>query len=165
MKGRLMKVCLMACFMVFAGTAAAQEKAPEIIRASDVNRILEIAKGFGNVELEQDKQGDPKISGMAQGKKFVILFYGCDQGKGCKSISFYAGWKTDNQEVALSDINQWNSDKRFGRMYLDESSDPILQMDVEMENGMTRENLEEVFRDWASVINSASKSLSESLSK
>jgi len=162
MKERLMKACLMACFMFFcAGTATAQGKAPEIIRASDVNRILEIAKGFGNVELGKDDSGDPMISGRAQGKKFAILFYGCEQDKKCKNIAFVTAWEVKEGKVTLSDVNKWNSGKRFGRMYLDDSSDPILQMDVEIEEGMTRKNLEEVFRDWILIMEAASKILSE----
>jgi hypothetical protein len=48
-------------------------------------------------------------------------------------------------------MQHWNADKRFASAYLDDESDPFLQMDVNTEGGITRENFESTFDLWQSL--------------
>jgi len=41
---------------------------------------------------------------------------------------------------------------RFGRAYLDDEMNPILEMDVDLELGATTEPLESVIGTWAAVV-------------
>lgn len=61
----------------------------------------------------------------------VVLF-----NKG-KDIQLYAGFKA--KRVTLSRINEWNKSKRFGRAYLDNDNDPVIEADLDFEGGVTAE--------------------------
>ncbi len=49
-------------------------------------------------------------------------------------------------------INNWNRTKRFGKAYLDNDGDPILVMTVNLDYGVTRDNLEDDFNWWTIAI-------------
>ena len=89
------------------------------------------------------------ISGRIQGVSYRVFFYGCTENRDCRNIQFYAGWDTEG--ITADRLNQWNRDKRFGSAYLDAENDPILEMDVKIDYGVTRKNLEDTF-DWWRVI-------------
>lgn len=40
---------------------------PDLIRASDVDEIVNVAKGFGSATRTTTKSGDPKIEGRLEG--------------------------------------------------------------------------------------------------
>jgi hypothetical protein len=54
-----------------------------------------------------------------------------------KDIQLYAGFKA--KRITLSRINEWNKTKRFGRAYLDNSNDPVIEADLDFEGGVTAE--------------------------
>jgi hypothetical protein len=139
------QLCLLA-LCSFVGMASAQT-----IDATDPDEILNIAKGFGSAELEKSKSGDPHIRGRISGTIYGVVFYGCRNHERCRSIQLYSSWEMSDKP-GLERINEWNKKKRFGKAYLDEVDDPFLEMDVEMEFGMTRRNLEECFRNWELVL-------------
>lgn len=138
---------LLALLCSFAGIVSAQN-----VDATKPDEILSIAKGFGSAELDKDSSGDPKITGRISGTRYGILFYGCRSGSRCRSIQFYASWDI-SKRIPLERINKWNNDKRYGKAYLDSDNDPVIEISVELEYGMSRRNLEECFRDWELVLN------------
>ncbi|WP_341502328.1 YbjN domain-containing protein [Gallaecimonas sp. GXIMD4217] len=117
-----------------------------MITAKDPQAILNIAKGYGSAVLEKDSAGDPKIRGRIEGIGYSIFFYGCKDGKSCDDIQFNAGWS--GTEVTLSDVNRWNSQKKFGKAFIDSEGDPILQMAVNIDHGVSEMNLEDTFNWW-----------------
>ena len=106
--------------------------------------IAELMKTFGyRAELTTDDQGDPKIKSSAGGANFSVYFYGCTNGKDCTSIQFSAGFDlTDG--TTLEVVNDWNTAKRYGKVYLDSENDPYIEMDINLEFGGVGE---ETFRD------------------
>jgi hypothetical protein len=125
-----------------SGVAHAQSQV-----SADPGVVLEIAKGYGSASLGKDNDGDPKVTGTMEGVKYTILFYGCNAGRNCKSITFVAYWKNFST-LTLEKVNRYNRDRRFGRAYIDKDGDLTLDMDVELEYRMSRRNLEEAFADW-----------------
>jgi len=125
--------------------------ADEIVSAKEPEAILNVAKGFGSASLDRDSDGDPMIIGRVEGTKYVIFFYGgnnVNQGK--EDIKFYAYW--NKKGVPLSEINNWNSNKRFGKASIDKDGDTVLTMDVNLKYGVTAKNLEDTFLWWKAVI-------------
>jgi hypothetical protein len=145
------KNLLWSGFAVLALTGASSTWAANssLVYASRPADILNIAKGFGSAALEKDSFGDPKITGRINGTKYTILFYECENGKDCKALQFVSGW---NKKKSLSEVNQFNAKKRFGRAYLDSDGDVMLEFDVELAHGVTQGNLEEVFSDWSQAL-------------
>jgi len=83
--------------------------AAEIISAENPEAILNIAKGFGSAKLEKDPGGDPLITGRIEATKYLIAFYGCENGKKCDDIQFNTSWS--GKKVSMNDINNWNRKK------------------------------------------------------
>lgn len=135
-----------ALALLAGGTAAADDG--RIITAANPEDIVEIARGFGSAELSKDSQGDPKIIGRIDGTRYFILFYGCDQGRDCDDIQFRTAWSA--KSITLEAINKWNYNKRFAKAYLDKDNDPVLEMPVNIDFGVTRRNIEDTF-DWWSI--------------
>lgn len=91
------------------------------------------AAGY-SAKLEKDSTGDPMIRSAVNGHPFRIVFYGCKSNKDCATITFAAGFDKKSA-TGLESINEWNRKNRFGRAYLDAEGDPILGMDVDLDDG------------------------------
>lgn len=142
-----MKTVLMTLFcsaLVWAGSPQS------LITAEMPERILEVAKGFGRASLEQDTEGDPKISGRMDGTKYTLHFYGCEGGVKCKDIQFSAAWSGTG--LTVNKMNDWNRTKRFGKAYIDSEGDPVLEMPVNLQFGVSQQNLEDTFDWWMSIL-------------
>ena len=125
-------------------------QASSLITAPQVDAIMDVAKGYGSASLGKDDTGDPLISGRMDGIKYSIYFYGCTDGAQCRDIQFATGW--DNSGVSMSDVNAWNKGKRYGKAYIDDEGDPIVEMSVNLYGGVTRKNLDDTFDWWRTVI-------------
>jgi hypothetical protein len=147
MKG-LSKGSLFFCALMSAGSSPAF--AEELVDATMPERIYEIARGFGSAELGKDSQGDPRIIGRVDGTKYGVYFYGCAKGRECDDIQFSAGWS--GPKVSLEKINEWNRDKRFGKAYIDSDGDPRLEMEVNLDYGVSAKNLEDSFNWWSKAL-------------
>lgn len=133
--------------------------ASEIISAENPEAILNIAKGYGSAKLIKDSDNDPLIIGRIDGNKYGIVFYGCSNGKKCDDIQFTASWS--GVKVSLEDINRWNSTKRYGKAYLDSDGDPTLIMPVNIDYGVTEDNLDDTFDWWSKVLKGFRKDVLE----
>jgi hypothetical protein len=65
-----------------------------------------------------------------------VLFFVSDSKE---NIQAYAGFESD--DTSLKKINRWNADKRFSRAYLDDDDDPVIELDLDLEGGITTERL------------------------
>jgi hypothetical protein len=142
-------VLLFALGVMISSLPAAQAASPTVT-AQDPEEILNIAKGFGSATLATDRDGDPKISGRINGTSYSVYFFGCKNGDNCKDIQFVSGWS--GFDITLEQINDWNSNRRYGKSYLDDENDPVLIMPVNLHLGVTRENLEDTFEWWTVVL-------------
>ncbi len=108
------------------------------------------AKGL-STEITSDKDGDPLIKSIYESTKFSVYFYECGSKQRCKSIQFAAGFSVDGA-LSASKVAEWNRRKRFGRVYLDNDSDPWIEMDMDLEHGATTEALTNNLDRWQLVI-------------
>lgn len=121
---------------VFVWPAAGQE----LITAAQPERVEAILKGFGIARLGAHKSnGDPQISGRADGKTYEVFFYGCTANANCASIQFWSYW---SKQVALEEINAWNAKSRYGKVYNDADGDLVLEYDVNLGVGVDERTLE-----------------------
>jgi hypothetical protein len=137
-----------AILAVLAGPAAAAE-----VQAQDPASIVSAMQKAGyQVELTTDSVGDPKItSATPDNTLFQVLFYNCTNNVDCRTIQLNAAY-TD-ASVTLEGINEWNRTQRFGQAYLDKDGDPVLQMDIDLDDGGISQLLfEDNLQFWTSVI-------------
>jgi len=141
-------LAIAAAAAVWAAPAQAQ-----MVRAQDPESVVRALQGAGYAaKLGVDKVGDPMITSGVSGTTFQIFFYNCTDHKECATVQFHSGYKVATP-VSLERINEWNRSQRFGRAYLDKEDDPILEMDVDLDDGGISQLL---FIDniefWASVL-------------
>lgn len=117
----------------------------------DVMRAMQ-SEGF-LVTRETADDGTPKLVSRVSDSQFQVYFYGCeDAGDPCTSIQLSAGYDLSDAMSALT-INQWNSENRYTRAYIDDEGDPFLKYDIVMTgDGMGRENFAEALDLWRILI-------------
>jgi hypothetical protein len=133
-----------------AGPVFAQSQGESLISGSDVDTILAIAQRHGSAEREDQMNGNPGISGMIGDADYYIYFVNCDPAPDCEDINFYAGFY--DFQPTLESINEWNRDRRFGKAYLDQDGDAVVELDINLEYGVTADNLDASFQVWALVL-------------
>lgn len=101
--------------------------------------------------LTVDNIGDPKIESSAAGVEFSIYFYGCENAQNCQSLQFSSGYDLE-RGTSFQAMNDWNSTQRFGYAYLDNESDPFVNMDVNMSYGISPDNFTDSLAIWDQVL-------------
>jgi hypothetical protein len=125
-------------------------QAQRIVDGSNVDEVVKIARGYGTAELEAQSNGDPQIKGEIKGVTYYVTFMNCKENTSCEDVNFYAGFLDNKQTLEV--INAWNRDKRFGRAYLDSDLDAVVDFDVNLEYGVTRDNLDAAFAVWSLIL-------------
>jgi Putative bacterial sensory transduction regulator len=123
--------------LALAGFAAAWAlpAQAEMVRAQDPGSLVRaLQEGGYAAKLGIDKVGDPMITSGVSGTTFRIIFYNCTAHKDCATVTFNSGYDLATSP-GLERINEWNRGQRFGRAYLDKENDPILEMDVDLDDG------------------------------
>lgn len=135
----MMKRACLAALLCTATPAFAAPAAP-LVRAAEPQSVVTALQNAGyKAVLSKDSDGDPKIESAAAGSKFIINFYGCAENKACRTLTFYAGWS--DIDVSVDKINDWNKAKRFSRAYIDEDKDPVIEFDLDLDDGGMSEAL------------------------
>ena len=144
-----LRALLAAATLVLAGASGAM--AQQLIDGTNVDEVANIARGFGSVTMDKSSNGDPMIEGKIDGVSYYLFFRNCaDDNTQCEDLNFYAGF-LDNKQT-MEAINAWNRDKRFGKAYLDSDLDAVIEYDVNLEHGISRENLDSTFQVWSLVL-------------
>ena len=126
--------------MLALGSAASAANA-QMVRAQDPQSVVKAMQARGyTAELTTDRMGDPLIKSSSSGTRFQVFFYNCKNNKDCATVQFHAGYDLKTAP-SLASINEWNRRQRFGRAYLDKENDPILEMDVDLDDGGLSEAL------------------------
>jgi len=106
-----------------------------MVRAQNPETVVKALQQAGYAAtLGTDKVGDPMITSGVSGTTFQIFFYNCADHKNCATVQFHSGYDLPTP-VSLERINEWNRSQRFGRAFLDKDNDPILEMDLDLDDG------------------------------
>jgi hypothetical protein len=98
-----------------------------------------------------DNIGDPKIDSSAAGVDFTIYFYGCNNAVNCQSLQFSSGYDLE-RGTSFQAMNDWNAAQRFGYAYLDQESDPFVNMDINMAYGISADSFMDSLAIWDQVL-------------
>jgi hypothetical protein len=109
---------------------------------ADPERIAQVMTAAGyQAEVVREEGVAPGIAAISRGYNFIILFYGCDAAnENCKTIQFFSGFETEAPPT-LQELNDFSRDLRFGRVFLDRAGSPVIEMDVDLEDGGISEEL------------------------
>lgn len=120
------------------------------VDGTDARAVLEVARAYGSAALETLPNGDPNIIGRIDGVGYAVHFLNCTANEGCSSLNFYTAFADVKPD--LEQVNAWNSTKRYGRAYLDADRDAAIEMDINLEFGISRANLDSSFALWRLVM-------------
>jgi hypothetical protein len=125
----------------------------QMVRAQDPAGVLRALEAAGlEGEMDKDGEGDPMIASKIDGTNFRVIFYNCTNHQECATIQFHTAYSLTTP-VTLDKINAWNRRQRFGRAYLDDENDPVLQMDVDLDDGgMSTELFTDNVEFWQAIV-------------
>ena len=109
-------------------------------------------------ELTLDDGNDPIWTFTHLGILITIISYDKLTAGRYESLLFYTGWAAD-AVISLAIVNEWNSNSRFGRAYVDTSGDPVIELDLLMTGGVTATTIS----DYITVFAQAASSLGVAL--
>jgi len=98
-----------------------------------------------------DSSGEPIWLFAHRGITAMILPHDRIEPGAYGSLLLYAAWSTETP-FELSTANDWNRQARFGRAYVDDQCDPVIELDVLLSGGVTLETIKayiDVFVDSA----------------
>lgn len=125
--------------------------AQSLVDASDVEIIATLIQEEGyRAVVGTDSVSDPMITSSANGYEFEVYFYGCTDGENCRDIQFTAAFVVEDG-MSLTSAQDFNLEKRWAKVYLDEESNPRLEMDVNMYGGVSATNFNDTL-DWWVII-------------
>ncbi|MGV6840114.1 MAG: YbjN domain-containing protein [Planktomarina sp.] len=132
----------------FATSALAQQ-----IKASDPDGMMEFFKSEGIAATKTiDDYGDPRIDIKYYKTSFEVIFYGCDNGANCTSITFFSGYQTEGSWSQFRS-NVWNLERRYTRSYVTEEGSSRLEYDVYLgRDGMSARDFSDLFSTWTNEL-------------
>lgn len=141
-----------------------------LVDASDPQPISELAWRYGEASWSRDELGAPTIAARIGDIPYEIEFYGCDEGRDCTDLRFVTRLtvadggqdaKAPSRQALLGLADRWNRARRFGKVSLgDVPGELIVEMNVTLAGGVTRQNLDQVF-DWWRVIMTETREISD----
>ncbi len=101
-------------------------------------------------ELGADTRGDPVISGRISRTDYLMQFYECEGGQFCNSVQLIAQSPRPAGFTAEA-ANAFNARWRYVRLTWDPSQIK-LQMDINLDAGVTGDNLEDTLDIWKQLV-------------
>ncbi len=95
--------------------------------------------------ITKDSNGRRIVTSKAVGVNFDVYLYQCNQDNRCADIQFAAGWT--NAHVNAERVNEWNTTKRFLRVYYKPGDILWAEQDARVLRG-TIENINECLAFW-----------------
>ncbi len=153
-----------ACLIIIAGIiassqtsfaqntpASAERVRGGILDASDANRLSRFMTSLGyQADMATGPAGDPIISGRISSSDYTIHFYECENGEFCNSIQFLADTPIP-PAMTMEKVNAFNARWRYVRASLT-SNVVRLQMDVNLDGGVTAGNIEDTLDIWRRLL-------------
>ncbi len=127
-----------AIALVLAGPVSAQQMR-ERITAEQLTGLLR-DKGM---EGKVNERGNVIVE--TNGTKIVFFISG-------QTLQAYFG--LTGTKANVTSINEWNKTKRFGRAYIDGDGDPCVELDYDLEGGVTDDNVKVWFDTVTAIVRS-----------
>ena len=98
--------------------------------------------------IDKDSNGNVIVKSNVAGVNFDVYFFECTESR-CGDIQFAAGWTNSNASIAR--INEWNTTKRYLRVYSKPGKVLWAEQDVVVTNGTT-ENIDDYITTWGTML-------------
>jgi hypothetical protein len=139
--GTLLALLLPASTPVFAAPVRADGITPQ--------EMVEIMTARGlPARINHDSNGALIVSSRVADVNFDVYFYQCENSR-CRDIQFAAGW--NNTHATPERVNEWNTTKRFVRVYWKPGNIVWAEQDARISRGTT-ENIDEQLALWPQML-------------
>jgi hypothetical protein len=101
-----------------------------------------------SAKIQKDDRDNEIVRSRVAGINFDVYFFHCVDGK-CREIQFAAGWS--NSEATPGQVNEWNTTKRYLRVYWKPNKVLWAEQDAIVGRG-TSENIDDYLTTWEDVI-------------
>jgi hypothetical protein len=146
--GTIMRISIAvvaAMVLLLASSVASARDIPAAgVTVEDV--VIWLQNEGHTTQVVTSSDGKRHIKTSTAGVEFSVYLFDCTEGR-CGSIQFAAGFATHGK-FDISRLNEWNTKKRWGRAYHDNSNDPWVEMDVDLTPGGTYELLHDELMTW-----------------
>ncbi|MBK6381858.1 MAG: YbjN domain-containing protein [Chitinophagaceae bacterium] len=120
---------------------------PEVFTTITLDRLESLLDEHGVVAKREQLDDEELLKFNAGPFRALILPYG--GGPDYFSLQFRAGF---NMSSTLELMNAWNRDNRYGKAYLDDAGEPILEYDLDLEGGSTESTVVEAVRTFRALV-------------
>jgi Putative bacterial sensory transduction regulator len=131
---RSLRLVAVAAFALVLVAPLSAQQNRERITAEQLTGLLR-DKGM---EGQVNERGNVIV--QANGSKVVYFIQG-------QTLQAYFGLTGTSANVTL--VNEWNKSKRFGRAYIDADGDPCVELDYDLEGGVSDESI----KVWFDTVN------------
>jgi hypothetical protein len=115
---------------------------------ANLDDLLILAAEVGAARMEVGNDGSPYIAGTIDGINYAIDVYNCDPV--CADLSFTSSFTIDG--LTNDQMNDWNASRRFGKAYIREDGDAVLQIAINTRYGITVETFRDDLVWWQTVL-------------
>ena len=103
---------------------------------------------IGSARLERDDNGEDYIAASVNGINYAVDVYNCDPD--CADLTFTASFETSG--VTTDQMNEWNTTRRFGKAYIRDDGDAVIQFAINTRYGITVETFRDDLVWWETVL-------------
>ena len=109
------------------GVTTSSTAPADLVSSTSPDKMMALMQGEG-YSVTKEGQG---IIWKIDGKRAVMLV--SQSGNGLLFVTAYSDGNATPEK-----INEWNKTKRYSRTYLDDEGDPVLEVDLDLEGGVSR---------------------------
>ncbi|MFK7793487.1 MAG: YbjN domain-containing protein [Devosiaceae bacterium] len=115
---------------------------------ANLNDLRLLIAEVGSARMERDDDGDEYIAATIDGLNYAVDVYNCDPE--CADLTFTASFEVGGTTDTL--MNEWNASRRFGKAYIREDGDAVIQFAINTRYGITVETFRDDLVWWETVI-------------
>ena len=130
------------CFALLISAKAAAATSARIFELMPANEFKRILADL-NLTGEIDKDGDVTVK---LENHTVLVLIGSYQGQ---VIQFRY---SSTAKATLRQINDWNIKRKFCKAYLDNDGEPALDMDLDLEGGVTEARIKDAIKTYSELV-------------
>lgn len=125
---------------------------PGLVTSTDINGLVAALQRAGFTGDVKTEGRDSFVLARLETIPFQAFLAGCQpSGGGCTAIELYAGF-SGTARIPLERINGWNARTPFARAFLDEDRDPSLVMNINLDGGVSPDNLKAQLEMWGEAL-------------
>lgn len=102
----------------------------------------------GSARMERDDNDEDYIAASIDGINYAVDVYNCDPD--CADLTLTASFEMSG--VTTDQMNEWNTTRRFGKAYIRNDGDAVIQIAINTRYGITVETFRDNLVWWETVL-------------